>query len=233
MLCLVSLVGMSLYGHRSLPQMQARTTRMIASVGSRMDGSGMFSMRTSPAPYMTIARMRDLLSGTRKQRSAARDRPCCSRYWQGPPLQPGGAPRRNGSQERDPRVPDLEARGSPRRRPALPGTGTTGGFRSAAGGADVCVDYYTRLERGNLAAVSETVLDALVRALRLDEAERAHLAQAKRARSRLRLRFELSPTPRPGVLDRGRSHTRTRERHMRDSAGRGGGLDVIVLLEAL
>jgi hypothetical protein len=38
--------------------------------------------------------------------------------------------------------------------------------------------------------------------------------------------------PYPPVLDRGRSHTRTRERHMRDSAGRGGGLDLMVLLEA-
>jgi transcriptional regulator with XRE-family HTH domain len=41
--------------------------------------------------------------------------------------------------------------------------------------AGVSVDYYTRLERGNLAGVSETVLDALARALQLDEAERVHL----------------------------------------------------------
>jgi transcriptional regulator with XRE-family HTH domain len=31
--------------------------------------------------------------------------------------------------------------------------------------AGVSVDYYTRLERGNLAGVSETVLEALARAL--------------------------------------------------------------------
>ncbi len=37
------------------------------------------------------------------------------------------------------------------------------------------VDYYTRLERGNLGRVSKSVLDALARALQLDEAERAHL----------------------------------------------------------
>jgi transcriptional regulator with XRE-family HTH domain len=47
--------------------------------------------------------------------------------------------------------------------------------------AGVSVDYYTRLERGNLAGVSETVLDALARALRLDEAERAHLYDLARS----------------------------------------------------
>jgi transcriptional regulator with XRE-family HTH domain len=41
--------------------------------------------------------------------------------------------------------------------------------------AGVSVDYYTRLERGNAAGVSENVLEALARALQLDEAERAHL----------------------------------------------------------
>jgi transcriptional regulator with XRE-family HTH domain len=41
--------------------------------------------------------------------------------------------------------------------------------------AGVSVDYYTRLERGNLGGVSEGVLDALAQALQLDEAERGHL----------------------------------------------------------
>ncbi|MET8560170.1 helix-turn-helix transcriptional regulator [Streptomyces flaveolus] len=41
--------------------------------------------------------------------------------------------------------------------------------------AGVSVEYYARLERGNLSGVSESVLEALARALRLDEAERAHL----------------------------------------------------------
>jgi transcriptional regulator with XRE-family HTH domain len=41
--------------------------------------------------------------------------------------------------------------------------------------AGVSVDYYTRLERGNLSGVSDSVLDALARALQLDEAERTHL----------------------------------------------------------
>ena len=47
--------------------------------------------------------------------------------------------------------------------------------------ARVSVDYYTRLERGNLAGASESVLDALGRALQLDEAERAHLFDLARA----------------------------------------------------
>jgi transcriptional regulator with XRE-family HTH domain len=42
--------------------------------------------------------------------------------------------------------------------------------------AGVSVEYYARLERGDLSGVSESVLDALARALQLDEAERAHLA---------------------------------------------------------
>ena len=41
--------------------------------------------------------------------------------------------------------------------------------------AGVSVDYYTRLERGNLAGVSEPVLASLAGALQLDEAERTHL----------------------------------------------------------
>ena len=41
--------------------------------------------------------------------------------------------------------------------------------------AGVGVDYYTRMERGNLGGVSESVLEALARALQLDDAERAHL----------------------------------------------------------
>jgi transcriptional regulator with XRE-family HTH domain len=47
--------------------------------------------------------------------------------------------------------------------------------------AGVSVDYYTRLERGNLGGVSETVLDALAQALQLDEAERGHLFDLARA----------------------------------------------------
>src|SRR5690349_12294069 len=47
--------------------------------------------------------------------------------------------------------------------------------------AGVSVPYYTRLERGDVAGVSDSVLGALARALRLDDAERAHLFDLARA----------------------------------------------------
>lgn len=49
--------------------------------------------------------------------------------------------------------------------------------------AGVSVDYYNRLERGNLAGASESVLEAIARALHLDEAEREHLFDLARAAS--------------------------------------------------
>src|SRR5207249_5527448 len=47
--------------------------------------------------------------------------------------------------------------------------------------AGVSVPYYTRLERGDMNGVSESVLEALARALELDDAERAHLFDLARA----------------------------------------------------
>jgi transcriptional regulator with XRE-family HTH domain len=47
--------------------------------------------------------------------------------------------------------------------------------------AGVSVPYYTRLERGDISGVSEGVLEALGRALQLDDAERAHLFDLARA----------------------------------------------------
>jgi transcriptional regulator with XRE-family HTH domain len=47
--------------------------------------------------------------------------------------------------------------------------------------AGVSVEYYAQLERGSLAGVSDVVLDALARALQLDDAERAHLTDLARA----------------------------------------------------
>lgn len=49
--------------------------------------------------------------------------------------------------------------------------------------AGISVEYLTQLERGQLAGASETVLDALARALQLDEAERTHLFDLARAAS--------------------------------------------------
>jgi transcriptional regulator with XRE-family HTH domain len=47
--------------------------------------------------------------------------------------------------------------------------------------AGVSTDWYVRLERGHIADVSDDVLNAVTRALRLDEAERAHLFDLARA----------------------------------------------------
>jgi transcriptional regulator with XRE-family HTH domain len=47
--------------------------------------------------------------------------------------------------------------------------------------AGVSVPYYTRLERGDLADASDSVLEALARALQLAAAERAHLFDLARA----------------------------------------------------
>src|SRR3984893_16060562 len=47
--------------------------------------------------------------------------------------------------------------------------------------AGVSVPYYTRLERGDMSGASQSVLEALARALQLDDAERAHLFDLARA----------------------------------------------------
>jgi transcriptional regulator with XRE-family HTH domain len=71
--------------------------------------------------------------------------------------------------------------------------------------AGVSIEYYSKLERGSLAGVSASVLDAIARALQLDEAERAHLfdlAQAADGTSALvrpRRRASKRWTPRPAL----------------------------------
>jgi len=74
--------------------------------------------------------------------------------------------------------------------PVFGGTRRVPGLRreEAAMLAGVSVEYYTKMERGNLRGVSEGVLDALARGLQLDEAERAHLFDLARA---------AGPMPRP------------------------------------
>jgi transcriptional regulator with XRE-family HTH domain len=47
--------------------------------------------------------------------------------------------------------------------------------------AGMSVEYYAKLERGQIAGASTSVLDALARALQLDETERAHLFDLARA----------------------------------------------------
>src|SRR3954451_1495980 len=71
--------------------------------------------------------------------------------------------------------------------------------------AGVSIEYYSKLERGSLAGVSASVLDAIARALRLDDAERSHLfnlAQAADGTSQLlrpRRRSRKHWTPRPSL----------------------------------
>ncbi|WP_369252764.1 helix-turn-helix transcriptional regulator [Geodermatophilus amargosae] len=80
------------------------------------------------------------------------------------------------------------ARITPEQAGLLPG----GGRRRVAGLrreevavlAGVSTDWYTRLEKGHIAGVSEDVLEAVARALQLDEAERTHLFNLARAASR-------------------------------------------------
>ncbi len=59
--------------------------------------------------------------------------------------------------------------------------------------AGVSIEYYTRLERGNLSGVSDSVLEAVGRALHLDEAERAHLFDLARAQGPARKRAMARP----------------------------------------
>ncbi|MFP5416136.1 MAG: helix-turn-helix domain-containing protein [Actinomycetes bacterium] len=61
--------------------------------------------------------------------------------------------------------------------------------------AGVSAEYYVRLERGNLAGVSESVLEAVANALQLDEAERSHLFDLARAASTR----QRTPAPRRAV----------------------------------
>src|SRR2546426_2259632 len=67
--------------------------------------------------------------------------------------------------------------------------------------AGVSVEYYARLERGNINGVSESVLNALANALQLDEAERAHLFDLARAAqtAAARRRRPAKRAMRPGV----------------------------------
>jgi hypothetical protein len=69
----------------------------------------------------------------------------------------------------------------------------------------VSIEYYSKLERGALAGASATVLDAVARALQLDDAERAHLfhlaqaADGTGAGMRPRRRPGKRWTPRPSL----------------------------------
>ena len=71
--------------------------------------------------------------------------------------------------------------------------------------AGVSIEYYSKLERGGLSGVSASILDAIARALQLDDAERAHLfhlahaADGTSAGMRPRRRPAKRWTPRPSL----------------------------------
>ena len=69
--------------------------------------------------------------------------------------------------------------------------------------AGVSVEYYTRLERGNVAGASDSVLEAIARALQLDDTETTHLHRLARAAGpapvRARARAEKPPEIRPAI----------------------------------
>lgn len=60
--------------------------------------------------------------------------------------------------------------------------------------AGVSVDYYTRLERGNLAGASDSVLAAIASAQQLDEAERLHLHNLARTSATAPAKARRRPT---------------------------------------
>ncbi|MBR8743705.1 helix-turn-helix domain-containing protein [Nocardiopsis sp. MG754419] len=90
--------------------------------------------------------------------------------------------------------------------------------------SSVSVDYYTRIEKGDLTGVSDDILDALARALQMTEDETAYL-------------YDLARTARRPVRARGRSRAATsvprQVRLLMDSMGAlpvialGGRLDVL------
>ena len=87
--------------------------------------------------------------------------------------------------------------------PLRPGARHVPGLRreEVAQLAGVSVDYYVRLERGRTANVSESVLDAVARALQLNDLESSHLftlAKASRSRPRTLPPQQVRPWPAAG-----------------------------------
>ncbi len=69
--------------------------------------------------------------------------------------------------------------------------------------ADLSVEYYAKLERGNIAGASAGVLDAIAGALQLDDAERSHLSDLARAAATPGLKFQRRAVKKPAPIRRG------------------------------
>jgi PAS domain-containing protein len=95
-----------------------------------------------------------------------------------------------GSHDRQSEIRDFLASRRARISPEQAGVPVFGGSRRVPGLrreevahlAGVSVDYYTRIERGKIEGASPEVLEAIARALQLDDVERDHLRNLIRAR---------------------------------------------------
>jgi transcriptional regulator with XRE-family HTH domain len=107
-------------------------------------------------------------------------------YWQSTPDTRRGSYRRGVDNRQEVRefLVSRRAKITPKQA-GLPAGGTrrVPGLRRSevAALADVSIEYYAKLERGSLAGVSAGVLDAIARALQLDDAERAYLLNLAQA----------------------------------------------------
>lgn len=85
---------------------------------------------------------------------------------------------------------------------AFPGPRRVPGLRreELAVAAGLSPDYYSRLEQGRQATISDQVLDALARTLRLDEVEHAHLRDLAAPTTRRAATSTSRQRPDPGLL---------------------------------
>src|SRR5438093_1943592 len=129
---------------------------------------------------------RGLVVSPRKQELAGGESPGWEGYWQGLPGSGGEvyADLVETKEEIRDFLPSRRARITPEQAGLRSyGSRRVPGLRreEVAVLAGVSVPYYTRLERGDVSGVSQSVLEALARALELDDAERAHLVDLARA----------------------------------------------------